>query len=124
MGYKPGHIYIPAYVLTQLFWQQRGSLRDVIRHEYAHALAYYHPDLIIDSKLFELVFGGNYTSEEPSKMKKEAYVTEYAQTFPMEDFAETFMIYVRRKGLIPDSFKNKKLIRKWNFITKTIKSIK
>ena len=32
-GFEEGHIYIPKWVLAQGFWQNRGSLRDVIRHE-------------------------------------------------------------------------------------------
>lgn len=123
LGYEAGHIYIPAFVLSHFFWQSRGSLRDVIRHEYAHAFAHHHPKLIIKSKEFESVFGGNYYSEAPSEMEDAAYLTEYAKTMPMEDFAETFMIYVRKKGVLPSTFNNKKLIRKWKFIAKAIKQI-
>lgn len=123
LGYEEGHIYIPAYVISHLFWQSRGSLRDVIRHEYAHALAHHHPKLIIRSKEFVQVFGGKYFSEEPSEMEDGAYVSEYAKTIPMEDFAETFMVYVRRKGILPSAYTNKKLMRKWKFIAKIIKQI-
>lgn len=123
LGYESGHIYIPAFVLSHFFWQSRGSLRDVIRHEYAHAFAHHHPMLIIKSKEFESVFGGNYYSEEPSEMEDEAYLTEYAKTILMEDFAETFMIYVKRKGVLPNRIKNKKLRRKWKFIAKIIKQV-
>jgi hypothetical protein len=124
LGYKTGHIYIPAYVLSNLFWQHCHSLRDVIRHEYAHALAHYYPNSIINSKEFEKIFGGKYYSYEPSNMEDAAYVSDYAKTMPMEDFAETFMVYVRRKGLIPPTLSNTKFKKKWNFITKTIKALK
>lgn len=123
LGYRTGHIYIPAYVLSDLFWQHCISLRDVIRHEYAHAFAHYYPELIIDSKEFEKIFGGHYYSETPSEMEHSAYLTEYAKTVPMEDFAETFMVYVRRKGVISATVSNIKLQRKWAFIAKTIKKI-
>jgi hypothetical protein len=121
-GYYSGQMYIPAFVLSHLFWQTRGSLRDVIRHEYAHAFAHHHPKLIEKSKEFKSVFGGSYYSEMPSDMEDDAFVSDYAKTIPMEDFAETFMVYVRRKGIIPKTIINKKLKNKWNFIAKTIKA--
>jgi hypothetical protein len=120
LGYESGHIYIPAFVLSHLFWQSRGSLRDIIRHEYAHAFAHHYPELIINSKEFETVFNGHYYSELPTEMEDEAYLTEYAKTMPMEDFAETFMVFVRRKGIMPSTIKNTKLKKKWNFIAKKI----
>ncbi len=123
IGYKTGHIYIPACVLPNLFYQHSISLRDVIRHEYAHAFAHYYPELIIDSKEFEKIFGGHYYSKIPSKMEHSAYITEYAKTLPMEDFAETFMVYVRRKGVIPPTLTNTNLKRKWAFIVKTTKKL-
>ena len=71
-GYEPGHIYIPAFVLSDFLAQARGSLRDVIRHEYAHALAHYYPELIVDSTEFKQAFGGSYLSEKSFKMEDEA----------------------------------------------------
>ncbi len=121
-GYYSGQMYIPAFVLSHLFWQTRGSLRDVIRHEYAHAFAHHYHKLIEKSKEFKSVFGGSYYSEMPSEMEHDAYVSDYAKTLPMEDFAETFMVYVRRKGVIPKTFRNSNLKRKWKFISKTIKA--
>ena len=123
LGWEPGHIYIPKYVVAQHFLQERGSLRDIIRHEYGHVFAYYYPELIEHSPEFDKVFGGGYEDTEPSNMEDEAYVSDYAKTIPMEDYAETFMVYVRRKGILPTHIKNTKLKRKWNFIKKTIKGI-
>ena len=123
LGYKPGHIYIPKYVVMQLFKQERGSLRDILRHEYAHVLAHYYPEFIVDNEEFEKVFGGAYYYEESSDMEDSAYLTEYARKIPMEDFAETFMVYLRREGVLPDGIKNRKLKKKWNFITKIIRQI-
>jgi hypothetical protein len=120
LGYKTGHIYIPGIVLANIFWQHMHSVRDVIRHEYAHAFAHYYPKLIIRSKEFESVYGGKYYSSVPSQMEDEAYVSDYAKTIPMEDFAETFMVFVRRRGVMPKSMKNVKLKKKWKFIAKTI----
>ena len=85
-----GHIYIPKWILAQGFWQNRGSLRDIIRHEYGHGVAHYYPELIVHSPKFEKVFGGNYYDYTPSSMNRASYISEYATTMPCEDFAETF----------------------------------
>ncbi len=122
-GYETGHIYIPAFVLSQDFRQKRGSLRNIIRHEYGHAFAHHYPELIIYSEKFEAVFGGNYYSDVPSEMEHEAYISKYAKAMPMEDFAETFMVFVRRKGIIPAKISNTKLKNKWAFIAKQIKRV-
>lgn len=123
VGYQSGNIYIPSIVLSNILWPSAQSVRDIIRHEYAHAFAHYYPELIIESNEFEQIFGGHYYSELPSNMGEEAYVSEYAKTLPMEDFAETFMVYVQKKGLKPVKITNKNLIKKWMFIKKTINQI-
>ena len=121
IGYKIGHIYIPAFVVSNYFWQHCKSLRAVIRHEYGHAFAHHYPELIIDSVEFTNVFGGHYFNETKIKMEKDAYISDYAEDLPMEDFAETFKMYVMYQGVLPIRFKNKKLIRKWNFVKNAIK---
>ena len=123
LGYETGNIYIPSIVLDTIFWNNTYTLRDVIRHEYAHAFAHYYRRLIMRSAEFKKVFGGSYLSFNPSGMKAGAYITDYAKLMPMEDFAETFMVYVRKKGVLPKKYTNKKLILKWRFIGKTIKAI-
>jgi hypothetical protein len=123
LGYESGNIYIPSIVFDTLFWNNRYSLRDVIRHEYAHAFAHYYRRLIMRSTEFKKVFGGSYLSPNPTEMDDDAYVSKYAKSMPMEDFAETFMVYVRRKGVLPKKITNRKLILKWKFIAKIIKAI-
>lgn len=123
-GLQEGHIYIPKWVLAQGFWQKRGSLKDIIRHEYGHALTHHYPELIIDSSRFEKCFGGNYYDYTASSMRKESFISIYASTMPCEDFAETVMVYVRRKGIIPEKYTDKKLINKWNFISDICLKIK
>jgi hypothetical protein len=119
-GYYEGKMYIPQISLAHLANTQYDSLRDVIRHEYAHAFAHHYPELIFKTE-FAMVFGGLYNYDKPSKMQPDAYVSEYAKTIPMEDFAETFMTYLKRKGKMPRSFTHKKLIAKWKFVEKVIK---
>lgn len=123
LGYERGNIYIPSFVLDTVFWNSCYALRDVIRHEYAHAFAHYYRRLILRSAEFKKVFGGAYLSYGSSEMEDGSYLTSYAKSMPMEDFAETFMIFVRRKGVLPKKITNRKLILKWKFIAKIIKAI-
>lgn len=122
VGYYEGNMYIPLISLAHLANGQYDSLRDVIRHEYAHAFAHHYPEFIFRSE-FSKVFGGSYNCDKTSKMHSDAYVSEYAKTMPMEDFAETFMLYLKRKGKMPKSFSHKKLVAKWNFVEKLIKTV-
>ena len=119
LGYEIGNIYIPKSVLSKLFNQNRGSLRAVIRHEYGHAFAHYYPELIIESIKFKSVFGGHYFDVNSSNMPFDSYVSAYAQTMPMEDFAETFRVYLMNKGKMPKNV-SKLLKKKWIFISKCI----
>jgi hypothetical protein len=75
-----------------------------------------HYAIPIRSKEFNSVFSGHYYANKPSKVYDSAsYVSSYAQTCPMEDFAETFMVYVRRHGK-PLKNMNERLEAKWRFI--------
>ncbi len=123
LGFEKGHIYIPKLVLSQGFWQNRGSLRDIIRHEYGHALSHLYPELIVQSAQFENAFGGHYYDYYASSMDLASYISDYARTMPCEDFAETFMVYVRRKGIIPAALADKQLVKKWNFIRSVCKKV-
>jgi hypothetical protein len=117
-GFRQGHIYIPSITLSKLIPPRaRISLRDVIRHEYGHAFAHYYPELIIRNKEFTRVFSGHYYADHATKSyDSSSYVSEYAQTCPMEDFAETFMMYTRRHGK-PLKNMNVRLEAKWSFVS-------
>jgi hypothetical protein len=117
LGYEAGHMYIPKWVLIQGFWQNRGSLRDVLRHEYGHAVAHYFPALIQRSSEFRFTFGGKYFGQQEHVWREADYVSDYAQENPTEDFAETFMFYLRNGGARPRRFDSRVLRRKWRFIT-------
>lgn len=101
LGYEAGHIYIPQWVLGHGPWQQRGSLRDVVRHEYGHAVAHYYPRLIQRSSHFSKTFGGRYANPTPGKGTDCDYVSSYAKTCAAEDFAETFMFFLRHAADYP-----------------------
>jgi Putative zinc-binding metallo-peptidase len=94
LGYEAGNIYIPKWILLHGPWQNRGSLRDLVRHEYGHALMW-HFEEEGESKEFIKPFGGSYSSNSGSPMFADCYVSKYAMTNPAEDFAETFMHYLR-----------------------------
>jgi hypothetical protein len=116
LGFEPGHIYIPKWVLVHGPWQQRGSLRDVVRHEYAHAVAHYYPGLLQQGPRFREVFGGDYFDAGFSDGWESACVSAYATTRPMEDFAETFMLFLRTEGCMPERFSTPSIRKKWKFI--------
>jgi len=116
IGVESGHIYIPKWVLFHGPWQNRGSLRDVVRHEYGHAVAHWYPKLIQQGPRFRDVFGGDYWSEDEFEYDPEFFVSEYAATKPMDDYAETFMIYLRSSGKLPERFATPSIKKKWKFI--------
>lgn len=122
LGLETGHIYVPQRVIADGLLLERGSLRDIIRHEYGHALAHYYPELISIPR-FQKTFGGDYYDYKGAMMERDSYISDYARTRPCEDFAETFMVYLRRGGCMPAKMENKQLIRKWKFIAWLCKKI-
>ena len=133
LGYDEGNIYIPAHlgtlyklkalapkrILSLLgdLAKGRSSLRDVLRHEYGHAVAHWYSGLIQRSSRFSETFGGSYWRENHRDAEDpDDFVSDYAMTKPMEDFAETFMFYLRHNGVLPARFKVPAIKRKWRFI--------
>ena len=52
------------------------------------------------------------------------YVSEYATSATQEDFAETFMLFVKHKGKIPARFAKKPAIRKkWKSVAEIVKRV-
>lgn len=115
-----GHIYIPAVTganLSDLITGHHTRLTDVLRHEWAHALADRRPRLV-EGKRFRSVFGASYHSSHPVwEYHPDLHLTPYAASMPCEDFAETFHHYLRHKGRLPVRFANKpEILRKWEFV--------
>ncbi len=115
-----GHIYIPAVTganLCDLITGHHTRLTDVLRHEWAHALADRRPRLV-EGKRFRNVFGADYHSTHPVwEHHPDLHLTPYAAAMPCEDYAETFHHYLRHKGRLPLRLANKpEIIRKWEFI--------
>lgn len=121
LGYfgPDGAIYMPMISidrLQDLFGGSSVSFRDVLRHEYAHALADTHRGLI-RSKKFREVFGQAYLNTTTSQVyDPEIHVSEYASSMSCEDFAETVMYYVKHKGVIPKRWSGRLIHSKWLFI--------
>jgi len=119
-GWYLGDIYIPALTgaqLSDLIVGRHTRLTDVLRHEWAHAVADQWP-LLMNTKRFRRDFGGPYESDEHVRdYDPDHHVTEYASTMPCEDFAEVFHYYLRHKGRLPIRLLDKpKIVRKWKFI--------
>ena len=114
-----GNIHIPAVSFGKIYDRVRGetrtSLRDVLRHEYGHALAHTHRGLFC-SVPFKRAFGSHHDADIKWDYDAQRHVTEYAATSPSEDFAETFMLYLRHDGELPEKFNAWRIRRKWRFI--------
>lgn len=114
-----GDIHIPAVSIGKLYecirGESRTSLRDVVRHEYGHALAHTHKGLFC-SVPFKRAFGSHHDADIQWDYDAERHVTSYAATSPSEDFAETFMLYLRHNGDLPQRLNTWRIRRKWRFI--------
>ena len=118
---------IPSISLAQLgdFFSGRYlRLTDILRHEWAHALADVHPDFV-ECPTFVRYFGGEYEDPEaPEDYDRELHVSKYAATMPAEDFAETFHFYIRHKGRLPVRLAGRPaIVRKWNFIERIARAM-
>ena len=123
LGWEDGNIYIPSLRLTSLSglfgYSEYFSLRNVLRHEYGHAVAHLHPSLIKRSREFTHVFGGRYDTKGPVEgYSPLQHVSTYAATMPQEDFAETFAYFVKSKGDIARYFHRPGIFMKMCFVGK------
>ena len=115
-----GSICIPSISIARLsdrlLKRPTCTLRDVLRHEWAHALAYHHHDLVC-RKSFERAFDGQHDSEEPAREYcPSRHISEYAQSEPSEDLAENFMHYVRCRGVLPRKWQTPAIMKRWKFV--------
>lgn len=100
------------------FWWfgRQAAIADVLRHEFGHALADLYPRALSKGGLFRASFGGTYgptpAEERGVEGWEERYVSEYATRATQEDFAETFMLFVKHKGKMPEKFAGKPAIKK------------
>jgi hypothetical protein len=123
-----GDIVIPQVSLSRLWDNFFGgdyvSIRDIIRHEYAHGIAHCHPKMV-DTVAFRKTFDGDHDSGESLVYDPESHVTAYAAKNSCEDFAEVFMYFLKYRGKIPPMFSGLPVIeKKWRFIETMCKKLK
>ncbi len=126
-GWHDGHISIPSVSGAQLrdLWHgYHTRLTDVLRHEWAHAVAHTFPDFIGTDR-FLSCFGGDHEHPGPVDLYDPAlHVTAYAATMPCEDYAEVFHLYLRHKGRLPARLLAKRpIVKKWSFIDRMAQRI-
>jgi len=120
-------VYLPIEALWKDLGTKANAL-DVFRHEFGHALADLYPGALKKGGVFRTAFGGSY-GEDPAEERgvdgwEERYVSEYATSATQEDFAETFMLFVKHKGKIPVKFARKPAIRKkWKAVAAIVKAV-
>lgn len=97
LGYAPGVIYIPINSPTEA--RRHGhTLADVVRHEFAHAW-HWLDRKHVGAAWFRDAFGGHYDHEwrVRPEFDRADFASEYATTSPSEDFAETFMLFLKHR---------------------------
>lgn len=98
VGFRPGVIYIPRNCPARAHVPGETIL-DTMRHEFAHAWAAHDPSFF-RKRWFRAAFGHGYFDEwDPPSFDRSSFASNYACTRPREDFAETFMIFLRSRSL-------------------------
>jgi hypothetical protein len=116
-----GDINIPAVSLSRLlklfglFDYSIGSLRDILRHEWAHAIADNHRGLF-HSRVFTEAFYNSHSSKQKYQYNPFYFVSSYAATNASECFAEDFMYFLKFKGKLPAKFDTPFIRKQWQFI--------
>ena len=115
--YSDGNIHVPGICFADFWpWLQGRVLVDVLRHEYGHALEDKYPRYF-HGREFKRAFGKEYGTERSGDEEADHFVSDYAMEATQEDFAETFMYYMKYKGEIPKKWSsNRAICAKWTFI--------
>jgi Putative zinc-binding metallo-peptidase len=119
-GFKPGVIYLPLNPPIE-HYVPGGTLLDVIRHEFAHAWAWLDPKFI-KQPWFPKAFGARYHDEwiEVPEASRTDFASAYACTAPKEDFAETFMLFLRQRKKL-DRYRDRRgLYRKLKAVERAV----
>ena len=119
-------IHIPAVFPMALFpWWDGREILDVIRHEFGHALADRFRKLFRGA-IFKEAFGGGYGEKKvfDGYEWERGCVSAYAATSTREDFAETFMLYMKHKGKLPARYRGKRAVeKKWKAVARIIRIV-
>lgn len=103
--------------------KKRTHLRDVLRHEWAHAIASVHRGLF-RSRAFREAFGGPHGWDFAWIYDPAFHVSQYAATATSEDFAETFMFFLKYGGRLPRRFDTPVIRRKWRYIARLARRLR
>ncbi len=97
-------IHLPAWG----FWFcSADGVRNVVRHEFGHALADIRPRPF-KGTVFRRAFGAQCGRRSVARFRRnweETCVSKYASKNTEEDWAETFMLFLRNKGRMPARFR-------------------
>jgi hypothetical protein len=120
LGYEPGVIYIPRNAPASLH-VPGNTVLDTVRHEFAHAWAYLDREFI-EGPWFRAAFGAGYFEEwDPPAFDPSRFVSDYACKSPREDFAETFMLYLRARRSLDRYRRKPRLYRKLRAVEKAVR---
>ncbi len=106
-SYQDNMIHVPAFVRQEasLKLDEKRCLSDVLRHECGHALEDKYGDTgLFRDKKFIRAFGDIYGENVLPNANPDNFVTTYAMTNIQEDFAETFMFFMKCKGVLPEKW--------------------
>ena len=121
-----GDIHVPAAYPVGLFpWWGERLILDVLRHEFGHALADRYAKFFRGG-IFKAAFGASYGEKKvfAGDGWTDGYVSQYATTATQEDFAETFMLYMKYKGKIPARYLGKRaIVKKWKTVERIVKQV-
>ena len=120
-------VYLPIASLWKDLGMKANAL-DVFRHEFGHALADLYPRALSQGGLFREAFGAKYGPDPAPEIDPDNWefdcVSKYAAKKTQEDFAETFMLFVKHKGKMPRQFAGKPAIKKkWAAVAEIVKRV-
>ena len=120
-------VYLPIEALWATL-SPKASAVDVFRHEFGHALADLYPRALSQGGLFREAFGAKYGPDPAPEIDPDNWefdcVSSYAAKKTQEDFAETFMLFVKHKGKMPRKFAGKPAIKKkWAAVAEIVKRV-
>ena len=119
-------LYLPVAALVMDI-SRKASAADVLRHEYAHAIADLY-ERAVSNGTFRAAFGGASGDDPPERDEAQGngggVVSEYAKESTEEDFAETFMLYVKHGRKIPAKYARDPAIRrKWKAVDGIVRRV-
>ena len=98
------------------------GLTDVLRHEFAHAIADTHRSLF-HSNVFADAFGNTHSSNKEYEYDPFYFVSTYAANNTSESYAEVFMFFLKYEGHLPTRFDTPPIRRQWHFINRLATAI-